>query len=243
MKTFIWLSTMGFLSLSAFCADQVAVNKENSAAGQETEAQMLENAENYSLEDCSFNGIYFVLGLGSSFYKNGVSLDKKAESCATSRFLGVMALGGGRVFGEALYLGAEALCDFSKTKEKILNINGADASVKIAQLIPSLGVRLGYYNQHMDTMFYTKVMASRVNADFKYVDHNRTHTKISPAIVLGMESAFSKKFSARLECEYRFSSNNIFSVQHNGSKLQGGAKIARGINVRALVAYRLGAAK
>ncbi|MDR2794745.1 MAG: porin family protein [Holosporaceae bacterium] len=239
MKRFTWFFAIGFLSFPAFCADPAVLNEEVSNVSGNIESQTSENAEESSL-----NGIYFVLGLGGGFYSNTISVDK-TESCNTNGILGVLALGGGRVFGETLYLGAEALCDFSKTKGKTLNVSGADANIKITQLVPSLGVRLGYYNQHTDTMFYTKVVASRVNADFKYIDHKMTHTKISPAIVLGIESAFSKKFSARLECEYRFSSNNTFSVQHNnnGPKVYGKTKIARGMNVRALVAYRLGAAR
>ncbi|MDR2681663.1 MAG: outer membrane beta-barrel protein [Holosporaceae bacterium] len=230
MKIFPWFFTIGFLLFPVFGTDQAVSNEINQAVNDASESQTEEN---------SLDGAYLVLGLGGSFYKSDINVNK-TYSCHTNRLLGIFAFGGGRVFGDTFYLGAEALCDFSKTKEKILNIDGNNAAIKISQLTPSLGVRLGYYNGR-DTMFYTKVIASRINANLKYIDHNKKHTKISPAIVLGVEQAFSKKFSARLECEYRFNSCETFlmrDIKHNGK-----FKIARGTNVRALVAYHLGTAR
>ncbi|GHU11664.1 hypothetical protein FACS189449_03590 [Alphaproteobacteria bacterium] len=189
-----------------------------------------------------FDSLYLVLGMGGSSYENKLSalIDGRQESSENNvnRLLGVFAFGVGKAFSENFYIGAEMLCDFSKTKSRHMKLGNSDVETKVSPVIPSLGVRFGYLNRDWEMLFYTKIAASRASTSFKNNDYDRKIVKIAPAVAIGVEKAFSKKFSARLECEYRFSSNGgTGSIQIPKAK----AKSARGINVRALIAYHVNA--
>ncbi|GHT95472.1 hypothetical protein FACS1894122_13000 [Alphaproteobacteria bacterium] len=177
---------------------------------------------------------------GNGNVLKGWKFDKSSNS---NRFLGVLALGGGRVFGESFYAGAEALIDFSSSKNKEIESNeGKFGRVKHSAVSQSLALRLGYFNRNIETLFYTKAVASYVSTKFttdslydKLKDKTFKVSQFAPAVALGVEKAFGKKISARLECEYRFDSKKKF--EQDSEKLD--LKTDSGVNVRALVAYNI----
>ena len=91
-----------------------------------------ENNEELVVEQCNcdlLNGFYAGLGIGYSNSKNKIhTLNKIAgttvdgEIAETSnkanKFIGTIVLGGGKVFGQGFYVGAEGMIDFSKNKKK-----------------------------------------------------------------------------------------------------------------------------
>ncbi|GHT92796.1 hypothetical protein FACS1894122_07100 [Alphaproteobacteria bacterium] len=179
---------------------------------------------------CPLTGFYVTAGIGGSFYKH------KAEGGITespnhNRFIGVLGLGGGKAFDGGFYAGLEALFDFGSSSRK--------GGVKISAVSPSLGLRLGYFNRNAETLFYTKVAASHSSVDASTVNNPDLHDKISkiaPAVALGVEKAFTKKISGRLEGEYRFGSKRTL---REGTPTETKHKAAKGWNVRALVSYNI----
>lgn len=253
MKKYLLLAASGTLFFAASNADQsvVAANEEPVvvAAAVEPEPQPIVAAETEEEYNCPFCGVYVTLGAGGSFLKNkidgNIGINNAAPNVKTpnkdlNRVIGVLGLGGGKVFKENFYVGGEVLCDFSSSKEKNLGITTADGNpavaddtvkVKTSAVVPSIGLRLGYFNKNADLLFYAKAAASYTSTTFKsHIGQNDYETKVSkfaPAVGLGIEKAFGKKFSGRLEGEYRFKSSKE------------AYKSASGVNVRALVAYHV----
>ena len=204
-------------------------------------------------EECctpDFGGISFILGIGGSFMKAELKNKDKTvyttfekSSKNVNRFIGTIGLGGGKVFKNVFYVGAEVLFDFTKNKEYTLTQDITDASnakLKSNGLFTSLGLRLGYIMPKYNTMIYFKVSGSHSTAKARIdatalaaatPNVDMKASKIVPTLALGVEKAFCKKFTARLEGEYRFKSTK----KDNGLEL----KANDGFNIRALVSYNV----
>lgn len=224
----------------------MALNADTTVVTAHEEPAIVEQApEEYCSPD--FGGIQFILGIGGSFLKAELK-DKDTDTNSkisknANRFIGTVGIGGGKVFKDKFYLGMEVLFDFTKAKdwtEKFaFNRNGArlegDTKLKSNGLFTSLGLRLGYIVPKYNTMVYFKVAGShssvKANGTAAGKDYEIKAAKIVPTLALGVEKAFCKKFTARLEGEYRF----------KGSKKEDGIEIKGndGFNIRALVSYNV----
>ncbi|GHT95715.1 hypothetical protein FACS1894122_13460 [Alphaproteobacteria bacterium] len=81
-------------------------------------------------------------------------------------------------------------------------------------------------------MFYAKGALSYASTEVtEYHSKKLEVSGFSPAAALGVEKAFGK-VSARLECEYRIGTNKKVSEHVE-------LKTAKGVNVRALIAYHI----
>jgi opacity protein-like surface antigen len=190
---------------------------------------------------CHIGNFYIAGGIGGSFYKHDKGAITKNDLKKTNRFIGTVAVGGGHAFSSGLYLGGELMCDFSKeSKKEAQEAQGGGNffhKLKVSGFVPSVGVRLGYFNHQHNLLFYGKLAASRTKMNYDYEDRTPNYSyevvnvksaKFSPALALGVEKAFSSKISIRLEGEYRFA-----------SKGDGGIKTCKGGVVRALAAYNI----
>lgn len=191
-------------------------------------------------EECctpDFGGIQFILGIGGSFLKAELK-DKDGGTNAkisknANRFIGTVGIGGGKVFKDKFYAGLEVLFDFTKSKDWTERFNGNDVKLKSNGLFTSLGLRLGYIVPKYNTMVYFKVAGSHSSVKATNLADNGElkAAKIVPTLALGVEKAFCKKFTARLEGEYRFKATK----KANGVELKGND----GFNIRALVSYNV----
>ena len=191
-------------------------------------------------EECctpDFGGIQFILGIGGSFLKNEVKVDNvKVVSKNANRFIGTVGIGGGKVFKDKFYAGLEVLFDFTKSKDWTEKYYDVDYKLKSNGLFTSLGLRLGYIVPKYNTMVYFKVAgshsSSKITAIIDGVNEGELKAaKIVPTLALGVEKAFCKKFTARLEGEYRFKGTK----KAEGCELKGND----GFNIRALVSYNV----
>ncbi|MDR2794959.1 MAG: outer membrane beta-barrel protein [Holosporaceae bacterium] len=253
MKKYILLTASGVLFFVAANADQsvLAVHEEPVVVAAEPEPEpqpaVIEQVDEYN---CPFCGVYLTLGVGGSFLKNKIDghigqdqarANIKSDNQNVNRVIGVVGLGGGKVFNDTIYVGGDILCDFSSSKEKNvenITVDGAAlgagwiAKIKTAAVIPSVALRLGYFNKNAEILLFTKIAASYTSSTLKANNGNafvgeEKISKFAPALGLGIEKAFSKKFSGRLEGEYRFNSR------------KDAFKAAGAVNVRALVAYHI----
>ena len=218
----------------------MALNADTTVVTAHEEPAIVEQAPE---ECCSpdFGGIQFILGIGGSFLKAEVKDKDNGTNAKISknanRFIGTVGLGGGKVFKDKFYVGMEVLFDFTKNKDwteqityKTVNQN---AKLKSNGLFTSLGLRLGYIVPKYNTMVYFKVAGSHSSAKVNFETSNKElkAAKIVPTLALGVEKAFCKKFTARLEGEYRF----------KGTKKEDGYELKAndGFNIRALVSYNV----
>lgn len=218
----------------------MALNADTTVVTAHEEPAIVEQAPE---ECCSpdFGGIQFILGIGGSFLKAEVKDKDNGTNAKISknanRFIGTVGLGGGKVFKDKFYVGMEVLFDFTKNKDwteqityKTVNQN---AKLKSNGLFTSLGLRLGYIVPKYNTMVYFKVAGSHSSAKVNLETSNKElkAAKIVPTLALGVEKAFCKKFTARLEGEYRF----------KGTKKEDGYELKAndGFNIRALVSYNV----
>ena len=195
-------------------------------------------------EECctpDFGGIQFILGIGGSFLKAELKDKDNGTNAKISknanRFIGTVGIGGGKVFKDKFYAGLEVLFDFTKSKDwtEEGTYKGVKRNVKLKSngLFTSLGLRLGYIVPKYNTMVYFKVAGSHSSAKVNSETANKElkAAKIVPTLALGVEKAFCKKFTARLEGEYRF----------KGTKKAEGYELKAndGFNIRALVSYNV----
>ncbi len=170
-----------------------------------------------------------------------VQNDNVTYSKNANRFIGTLGLGYGKTFRNKWYVGIETLLDFTKNKKWELPLeNGVSSHMKSGGLFPSLGLRLGYVIQKYNTMVYFKIAGS--HSSFKVWtegvpaaeggDQEYKVNKVVPTFTLGLEKAFGKRFTARLEGEYRFRSTKTVD---DDAELKGN----EGFNVRALVSYNV----
>ena len=218
-----------------------AVNADTTVVTAHEEPAIVEQAP----EECctpDFGGIQFILGIGGSFLKaelkdkdNGTN-EKISKNA--NRFIGTVGIGGGKVFKDKFYAGLEVLFDFTKAKDWSEEIAYRGISQKVTLksngLFTSLGLRLGYIVPKYNTMVYFKVAGS--HSSVKASDLGRDNVeikaaKIVPTLALGVEKAFCKKFTARLEGEYRFKGTK----KVDGYEVRGND----GFNIRALVSYNV----
>ena len=222
-----------------------AVNADTTVVTAHEEPAIVEQAP----EECctpDFGGIQFILGIGGSFLKAEVKDKDNGTNAKISknanRFIGTVGLGGGKVFKDKFYVGMEVLFDFTKSKDwtgKLEYLDNAkarkeaDVKLKSNGLFTSLGLRLGYIVPKYNTMVYFKVAGSHSSAKVNLETSNKElkAAKIVPTLALGVEKAFCKKFTARLEGEYRF----------KGTKKEDGYELKAndGFNIRALVSYNV----
>lgn len=227
MKKILLSAAMGSLFFTAN-ADQTVVT------AHEEPAVIIEQAPIEEVCECTFGGIYAGLGIGGSFYKN--KYKNAAEELKTkniNRFVGTVALGAGKVFKDVFYVGLEGMMDFTKSKKHDMHRQNGDLygfSLKNSGIVSSIGLRAGYVVNSINTLVYGKVAAS--HASCKVVENangnkKESSSKFAPALALGVEKAFCKKFTARLEGEYRFESK------------KDGLKANKGFTVRSLLAYHV----
>ena len=238
MKKILLSAAMGSLFFTAN-ADQTVVT------AHEEPAIVVEQAPEVC--ECAFGGIYLGLGMGGSFLKNDsygkIGTTEVKGNNNVNRFIGTVVLGGGKVFSEKFYLGLEGMMDFTKSEKKTFKTGNADVfEQKNSGFLPSIGIRFGYvYNTWL---IYGKVSASyaSVEAKERLTANNAkiaSANKFAPALALGVEKAFCKKFTARLEGEYRFESKKNFTETYAGQAITGSVKGNKGFTVRALVAYNV----
>lgn len=218
----------------------MALNADTTVVTAHEEPTIVEQAPE---ECCSpdFGGIQFILGIGGSFLKAEVKDKDHGTNSKISknvnRFIGTVGLGGGKVFKDKFYVGMEVLFDFTKNKDwtERFTYNGVEQNAKLKSngLFTSLGLRLGYIVPKYNTMVYFKVAGSHssAKANFETANKELKAAKIVPTLALGVEKAFCKKFTARLEGEYRF----------KGTKKEDGYEVKAndGFNIRALVSYNV----
>ncbi len=190
-----------------------------------------------------FSSIYAGLGIGGSFlesnefeYVNKDGNDAK-DKLKANRFIGSFVLGGGKVFSNNVYAGAEFMMDFTKNKKKEWEINSGNGKSegKVGGFVPQLNVKAGYVFKN-NVLAYAKLGCAWTKASVKSFTRNgsnwdevKSMSKTKAAFVLGLgaEKAFCKKFSAALEGDYNF-----------GWK-ENGVRFNKGWNVRALVKYNV----
>ncbi len=218
----------------------MALNADTTVVTAHEEPAIVEQAPE---ECCSpdFGGIQFILGIGGSFLKAEVKDKDNGTNAKISknanRFIGTVGLGGGKVFKDKFYVGMEVLFDFTKNKDWTEQVTyktvKQNAKLKSNGLFTSLGLRLGYIVPKYNTMVYFKVAGSHSTAKVNLETANKElkAAKIVPTLALGVEKAFCKKFTARLEGEYRF----------KGTKKADGYELKAndGFNIRALVSYNV----
>ena len=217
-----------------------------------------------AIQASAFNSIYAGLGIGGSFFKGDdvvyATDDNPTDATdwgylnpKANRFIGSFVLGGGKVFNNKIYVGAEFLMDFTKNKKFSVEHSAtspvyvndgtnnyvlADIYGKIGGFIPQINAKLGYaFNKC--TLAYVKLGCAwtKVTVDSYDVSTPATpkevpsasFSKTKAAFVLGVgaEKAFCKKFSAAVEGDYNF-----------GWKYSG-LKFNKGWTVRALVKYNV----
>jgi len=163
----------------------------------------------------AFNSIYAGLGIGGSFLK--------CEDYKANRFMGSFVLGGGKVFKNNVYAGAEVLCDAMKTKKW----KNGDNSFQTNGFIPQIDAKVGYVFKN-DALVYGKLGCAWSKVA-EYNKGKKTYSKSKASVVLGLgaEKAFCKKFSAAFEGDYNF-----------GWK-DDGVRFNKGWTVRALVKYNV----
>ena len=216
------------------------VNADTTVVTAHEEPAIVEQAP----EECctpDFGGIQFILGIGGSFLKAELKDKDNGTNAKISknanRFIGTVGIGGGKVFKDKFYVGMEVLFDFTKNKDWTEQVTyktvKQNAKLKSNGLFTSLGLRLGYIVPKYNTMVYFKVAGSHSTAKVNLETANKElkAAKIVPTLALGVEKAFCKKFTARLEGEYRF----------KGTKKADGYELKAndGFNIRALVSYNV----
>ena len=214
----------------------MALNADTTVVTAREEPAIVEQAPE---ECCSpdFGGIQFILGIGGSFLKAELKDKDNGTNAKISknanRLIGTVGLGGGKVFKDKFYVGMEVLFDFTKNKDWTEKFNNIDTKLKSNGLFTSLGLRLGYIVPKYNTMVYFKVAGSHSTLKATNLSNNKDlkAAKIAPTLALGVEKAFCKKFTARLEGEYRFKN----SKKADGIELKGND----GFNIRALVSYNV----
>lgn len=220
-----------------------------------------------AIQASAFNSIYAGLGIGGSFLKGDdirypKTLNGEQKEVATwgymnpkaNRFIGSFVLGGGKVFNNKIYVGAEFLMDFTKNKkfnakyaddgskvitnvsdEGLITLKNADIYGKVGGFMPQVNAKLGYAFNKCTLAYaklgcaWTKVTVDSYEAGTDDKIDNASFSKTKAAFVLGVgaEKAFCKKFSAAVEGDYNF-----------GWKYSG-LKFNKGWTVRALVKYNV----
>lgn len=198
---------------------------------------------------CVFSSIYGGLGIGGSFLTGdnigytvfSSTANPKAKATIkpkANRFIGSVVLGGGKMFKNKVYAGAEFLMDFTKNKKHEIvdaDINGVESKIdgKIGGFIPQINVKAGYVFKNATLAYaklgcaWTKFAAETFRKDNGAKIDGESKTKASVVLGLGAEKAFRNKISAAIEGDYNFG--------HKVNSL----RVNKGWSVRALVKYNV----
>ncbi len=216
MKKIVLASAL--LAMPAFAEDAAVETVDNVAIEQ---------------QHAAYEGFYLGLGVAASNVgaKQEVKYSKdfsKVANSDTTRLMGTVAFGfGKKLKGKGFYAGIEAGLDFGPAST-IANFDGNagtgnntgstvgyDAEIRINGFVPSLALRLGFVDCETKMMTYLKLGAAYGKAvssfrTFDELDDTTFSTvdvkvsTITPIVALGIEKAFAKKMTARLEAEYKF---------------------------------------
>ncbi|MDR3187049.1 MAG: porin family protein [Holosporaceae bacterium] len=191
--------------------------------------------------ECAFDSVYLGLGAGGSFLKSKAEHDKLSGSKSFSRFIGSVFLGAGKSF-KKFYIGAEGLLDFTKSKSADIEKETGGVTVKgtlrNGGVSPQLGIRLGAIVKD-SWLIFLKVAGVYNKTSLKIGDREGSCSKLTPALSLGVEKLFCKKFSARLEGEYVFSANKTAQYTIDNKDVDVKIKNEGGFVIRALAAYNV----
>lgn len=167
------------------------------------------NAEG-PVQASAFNSIYGGLGFGGSFLKSDADYFNKEgnhqDKMKANRFVGSLVFGGGKVFNNNVYAGAELLMDWGKNKkiESYYKSKNYEGKWDVKGFIPQLSAKVGYAFKN-DTLVYGKFGCAWSKVSWKNAnDKGDSQTKSSVVLGLGAEKAFCKKFSTALEGDYNF---------------------------------------
>ena len=226
--------------LSAACAVAFSAN-----AGVAEEVVVAETAQP------AFSSVYAGLGIGGSFlesneieYKDKNGKDAK-DKLKANRFIGSFVLGGGKVFKNNVYAGAEFMMDFTKNKKKEWEVDSGNGKLegKVGGFVPQLNVKVGYVFKN-NVLAYGKLGCAWTKASLKWSEKsgndwkeksNVSKTKGAFVLGLGAEKAFCKKFSAALEGDYNFGWKQKIKTGAGEKDV----RFNKGWNVRALVKYNV----
>ncbi|MDR2067946.1 MAG: hypothetical protein LBP41_03085 [Holosporaceae bacterium] len=194
---------------------------------------------------CAFDSVYLGLGVGGSFLKAKAEAKAEAEGISGSknvnRFIGSVLIGGGKTF-KKFYVGAEGLLDFSKSKDNYFekDVSGVKVSgnLKSDGVSAQLGIRLGAVIKDSWLVFF-KVAGVHDKVTLKTGEREGSCSKIAPALSLGVEKLFCKKFSARLEGQYVFKADKTAKFLVADREVDVKVKNDGGFVIRALVAYNV----
>ncbi|MBQ3564857.1 MAG: hypothetical protein IJA14_01760 [Alphaproteobacteria bacterium] len=211
-----------------------------SISAQDEVADVEFAANETAVVESSYDSVYAFLGIGGSFLESKARLVDWSRNHDTNRFVGVIGLGGGKAFNGKFYAGAEALLDWGKTDKKTLyQDNGAEwGQSKSNGLRPAIALRLGYVCPN-NFLAYLKFAGVWSKASLEGPNANGVRTKKNinkfvPEIDLGVEKAFCKKFSTRIEAGYVWRAKQTNCIIDNLT-----VEANKGWNVRALVAYNI----
>lgn len=226
-----------------------------------------------AIQASAFDSIYAGLGIGGSFLKgDDYPYAQTLEGGGTTkvdtwgylnpkanRFIGSFVLGGGKVFNNKIYVGAEFLMDFTKNKKFSVEANdntpygvyvnvgtetapsykGADIYGKIGGFMPQVNAKLGYaFNKC--TLAYVKLGCAwtKVTVDSYDVQTDANNpkkvdgesfSKTKAAFVLGVGA--EKAFCKKFSAAVEGDYN--FGWKYSGLKFN------KGWTIRALVKYNV----
>lgn len=210
-----------------------------SISAQDEVADVEFAANETAVVESSYDNVYALLGIGGSFLKSEYRAGNLSENKNANRFVGVIGLGVGKAFNGKFYAGVEALSDWGKTIKETFYQNGAEVgNYKSNGLRPAIALRFGYVCPN-DFLAYLKFAGVWSKASFECLNDNNVWTKKNinkfvPEIDLGVEKAFCKKFSTRIEAGYVWRAKQTNCV-FDGLTIEAN----KGWNVRALVAYNI----
>jgi hypothetical protein len=213
------------------------------AAALASEATTVVNEEEVAPCGCAFDSVYLGLGIGGSFLKSKVEVDKDSKSTNVNRFIGSVLLGAGKTF-KKFYIGAEGLLDFTKSKSSEDSHKDKDSGKEVKGTLrnsgvsPQFGIRLGVVIKDNWLLFF-KVAGVYDKVKLKVGDREGSCSKITPALSLGIERSFCKKFSARLEGQYVFGASKTAKFNIGDKEKDVKIKNDGGFIIRALCAYNI----
>ncbi len=227
-----------------------------------------------AIQASAFDSIYAGLGIGGSFLKgddipyateNQIDVTKWKGALGTkaNRFIGSFVLGGGKVFNNKIYAGAEFLMDFTKNKKfdvvsdattsdvYVVTDRNTDGSVKtlapgkiegkIGGFIPQINAKIGYaFNKC--TLAYLKLGCAWTKVT---VDVSKETAGSNPiqytAVPAESGSKTKAAFVLGLGAEKAFCKKFSAAVEgdYNFGWKYKGLKFNKGWTVRALVKYNV----
>ena len=199
-------------------------------------------------QHAAYEGFYFGIGAAAAdngakceLEYPGITPFAKILNGNATRLMGTVALGfGKKLQGKGFYAGIEAGLDFGPASTSgnfdgnAGNLPGVwtagyDIEVRHNGFVPALGLRLGFVDCETKIMTYLKVGASYLKtvADYRTFDAtddteatkcNVKTSTITPFVALGIEKAFAKKMTARVEAEYKFGKNKTSGSPANAAQ-------------------------